>query len=235
MKKLTKLSIPLLAMLIIVVSSTITVFAKGNVSYQVGEQCFVFEPGSEYSVTDLFTDTKGVMPGDVIKQQITVTNDLPDDLSICVYMRSLGSQEGTEKFLSQLQLTVVDGDGIEVFNDTVDKSSEWVHIGTYSSENASDILNVTLTVPISMGNEFQEQIGYVDWQFKAEEIWEENAPMKPEDEKVDGSTSMPSPQTGDNLHFGRYIVLMLLCSMLLLLKGVYAVRHYGKKEVNKKQ
>lgn len=233
MKKLTKLSIPLLAMLIIVVSSTITVYAKGNVSYHVGERCFVFEPGSVYSVTDLFTNMKGVMPGDTITQQITVTNDLPDDLSIRVYMRSLGSQEGTEKFLSQLQLTVVDGDGIEVFNDMVDKSSEWVHIGTYSAESASDILNVTLTVPISMGNEFQEQIGYVDWQFKAEEIWEENAPMKPEDEKVDGSTSTPTPQTGDNLHFGRYIVLMLLCSMLLLVVGGYVVRHYGKEEVKK--
>ena len=232
MKKLIKLAIALLITIIIVVASAITVLAGGSVSYQIGEHSFTFEPGSEYSVTDLFTDMKNVMPGDTITQQVTITNDLPDDLSIRVYMRSLGAQEGTEKFLSQMHLKVVDGDDIEVFNDTVDRASEWVHIGTYDSDNASDVLYLTLEVPITMGNEFQENIGYVDWQFKAEEIWEEETP---DGETPPGdSTSTPaagiSPDTGDNMHFGQYIVLMLVCSVVLLVTGKYiAKRNHNRK------
>ena len=72
----------------------------GSVTYDGDAQSFVFLPGSDDSPTDLFPDFKGVMPGDRLTQTLRLRND--SDHRVRLYLRSLGSESGSEEFLSQM-------------------------------------------------------------------------------------------------------------------------------------
>ena len=204
MKKMKTLFITL----ILVISSVMPVFAAdGKVNYNGNAREFIFEPGSKYSPTDLFPNFKNVMPGDSIAQKITVKNDASNRVKVKIYMRSLGAHAESEEFLSKLKLRVEKSEDNEMaymFDAAASETAQltdWVCLGTLYSGGEVN-LNVVLDVPVELDNEYSQQIGYLDWEFKVEEF-----PIEDDD---------PTPQTGDNANITLWVIGICVAAVILI-------------------
>ena len=194
--------------------------ADGKVTYSGNAGSFVFAPGSEYSLTDLFPNFKSVMPGDTLTQKITVKNDADNKVKVKVYMRSLGAHEDSVEFLSQLKLKVrksAENEMAYMFDAKANETAgltDWVCLGTLYSGGEVN-LDVSLEVPVELDNMFQEKIGYLDWEFMIEEF-----PVEPDDPTP--------PQTGDESNMTLWISAASLSAVLLIILFIY--RRKEKKE-----
>jgi hypothetical protein len=135
------------------------------------------------------------MPGDVLTQRIVIKNDANRNAHVTVYLRALGGHEDPESvyLLSQLQLTVKQvGKEDPLFEAPANETAqltEWTSLGTVKSGGTVE-LEVTLTVPVTLDNTFKKLVGYLDWQFRVEEI-----------------PASDVPPTGDQMNLGLYITL----------------------------
>lgn len=183
--------------------------ADGKVTYNGQAKQFIFEPGSEYSPTDLFPNFKDVMPGDSLTQKITVKNDVSHNVKVKIYMRSLGAHEESKEFLSQLGLRVrksTDNEMAYMFDATADETAQltdWVYLGTLYSGGEVN-LDVILDVSVELDNEFQSKIGYLDWEFMIEEYPVEDSDPKP-------------PQTGDETDMGIYLAVCGIAIFIIII------------------
>jgi hypothetical protein len=211
-KTVKKISALLLALALAACFSVAAFAADSSVSYEGGAEKFVFLPGSSASETDLFDNFKGVMPGDVVVQHITVKNNYQGSDKVNLYLRAETHQDdGTQlsaavqealadsvsmkAFLSQLSMTVKNGDTVlyEATADQLDGLAENVLLGTFYPGNVAK-LTVELKVPVELGNAYANRIGEVDWVFVAEEV---NDP--------DPVPVVPGPTTSDTLNAALWI------------------------------
>ena len=187
MKKTLKTISALALVLVLLLGMSATAFAESKVTYEGGAEKFVFLPGSEYTETDLFENFKGVMPGDVITQEITVQNNYTKAEKVNIYLRAVVHDEqgnplseevartedlvSMQDFLSQLTMTVKQGDKVlfSASPDELDGLKENVLLGTFPGRSKT-ILTVELSVPFELGNEYANRVGEVDWIFTAEEV-----------------------------------------------------------------
>lgn len=187
MKKILKTISALALVLVLLLGMSATAFAESKVTYEGGAEKFVFLPGSEYSETDLFENFKGVMPGDVITQEITVQNNYTKAEKVKIYLRAVVHDEqgnplseevartedlvSMQDFLSQLTMTVKQGDKVlfSASPDELDGLKENVLLGAFPGKSYTKLV-VELSVPIELGNEYANRVGEVDWVFTAEEV-----------------------------------------------------------------
>lgn len=198
-----KKSIAFLCILALLLPCVIPVkAADGNVTYSGDAGDIIFAPGSDYAPSDLFPNFKNVMPGDSITQTITVKNDASKKVKVKIYVRSLGAREDSVDFLSQLRLRVekseenVMGYMFDAAANESAQLTDWVCLGTLYSGGEVN-LNVILDVPVALDNQYQQQIGYLQWEFMIEEHVIE--PTDPE-----------PPKTGDDAQIFLGIGMMMI-------------------------
>lgn len=172
--------------LLLAFSLSTTVFAvPASITFNGFSDGFDFQPGSEYTETDLFDNLKGVMPGDTLTQSITFTNSAPDCDFVQLYLRAVTHDETdnplSEKvaeqetvatmrdFLSQLSMKVWNGTSLiyAASADALDGLEHNVFLGTFRTGETTT-MNVELTVPIELDNRYANRVGEVDWVFHVE-------------------------------------------------------------------
>lgn len=194
MKKNIMRSICLL--LLLTFSFSVTTLATGNVTYDCGEHVFLFESGNDEFPTDLFSELKDVMPGDTVNQVIRIRNSKKSNMNSKIYLRSLGSTEEGKAFLSQLSMQISTNGGEELFDAAPNEKAQlkdWVYLGML--EPGADVeLYLTLSVPMTLEDEYQDSLGCVQWEFRSEEI----------------SIEEEGPKTGDNYRIVLYVLLTIV-------------------------
>lgn len=213
MNKFIKFATSLLAAAALAMGCVSVAFADdSSVTFKDHDEAFVFMNGTEWHATDLFDNFKGVMPGDNLRQLVTVTNEDPDGRTVKIYMRAEAHDEegnplatavaedetvaSMQDFLAQMHMTVA-CEGSVIFDGqphVEDGLSEYVLLGEFAT-GESKTLEVTLSVPLEMGNDYAYREGEVDWVFYVEEP---DIPLPPVDDGED-NPDLPSPNDPDDL------------------------------------
>lgn len=88
-RKMNKLASLLLAAAMLLSLSATIFAADSTITFKGAQEGFDFQPGSEYTATDLFGSFKDVMPGDRLTETIQVKNEADDCDYIKLYMRAV--------------------------------------------------------------------------------------------------------------------------------------------------
>ena len=186
MKKSCRAICSLVLMLLMVMSLASTAFAASpSITFNGFSKGFDFQPGSEYTQTDLFGSFKNVMPGDTVTETITFTNSATDCDFVNLYMRAEAHDETANplshkvaeketaatmtEFLSKLSMKVWNGTELiyDASPDQLDGLKTNKFLGTFRTGETAT-LKVELTVPIELDNKFANRVGEVDWIFHVE-------------------------------------------------------------------
>ena len=186
MKKSFKAITSLVLMLLAVLSMSVTAFAASpSITFKGHTEGFDFQPGSDYTVTDLFGNFKNVMPGDTVEETITFTNSAADCSFVNLYMRAEAHDEtknplsenvkGKEtvatmkEFRSKLAMKVWNGEKLiyEASPDQLRGLQSNMLLGTFRN-GETGTLKVQLSVPIDLDNKYANRVGEVDWIFHVE-------------------------------------------------------------------
>lgn len=185
MKRTCKTIFSLVLTLLLTVSLATSAFATSSITFKGFSAGFDFQPGSEYTETDLFDGFKNVMPGDTVTDTITFTNEATDCDYVNLYMRAVAHDEAgnplSEKvaeketvatmteFLSKLSMKVWNGTKLiyDASPDQLDGLQNNTLLGTFRTGDTTT-LKVELTVPIELDTRFANRVGEVDWIFHVE-------------------------------------------------------------------
>lgn len=137
-KKIVSLLLAVIAVLGMVTSASA---AESEIIFHGKEDLFEVAPGSVYTETDLFENYKNVMPGDVLYEQITVTNAYDGCDYVKIWMGALlHDEEGnpiSPNVLAELEADDRKGElsNLEYMHDFLDQMVMTVWVGKMEDEN----------------------------------------------------------------------------------------------------
>ena len=105
-----------------------------------------------------------------------------------------------------------------MFDASADKTAQltdWVYLGTLYSGGEVN-LDVTLSVPVELDNIFQNEIGYLDWEFRVEEF-----PVEPSD---------PTPPQTGNSDVIIWSAVAVFASIMIVLLLVFRRRMQDEEQ-----
>lgn len=137
--------------------------APCQVIYRGGEESFTFTPLS----ADLFERFKKLMPGSLVTQVVTLTNQTDDRAQLLLRREPIGKRE--KAFLAHASLAATLG-GKKLFDyaGTGDKLTEPVLLKVMEA-NETIVIELELTISKSLGNEYQSKCLEFPWTFIARE------------------------------------------------------------------
>lgn len=264
-KKTSKLIISLMVACTILFAFSISGFALSAVKSSNSEPTVTLNKTGNEKVgfsfnrdnADLFDNFKGVMPGDKLTQDIYVENKadgISGSTSFEIYLyaengeiSNLVNGKTPDDLFSKIKFKV-NMDGKELELKKTDDNVNGVNLGNFDL-NESKKLQVTMEVPIELGNEYQNAEGKINWYFYAqqgesEDIVDpdvpldnspEDKPVKPSDEKTppleeikDEAIPLESiPKTNDNSSLIFFGVIALVA-----VAGVVSLNVVRKKKKN---
>lgn len=187
---------------------TVTAFAADTptVTYDSAKGTFAFQNLDNDRLFGAFQD---LMPGDERTTEISI--ELKNlSRSARLYLRAEPNSEDVE-VLKTLKLSVKQSGATLDESNGATSLNQNVLLGTFSGDSTT-VLDVTLTVPVTVGNEMARQTGELQWIFTVQEDGDDPivVPVTP-------------PQTGDDSHIGLYVTVMLIsgiaiCILLFLTK-----------------
>ena len=235
MKNMKRIFTSLLMTLVLVMAlapAALAADTTATVDITGKKDTFVFSPGSGASSTDLFPNFKNVMPGDTVTQRIEITHKGVGLDKFKLYMRAVphnnanqpqtpvlrneGSVAEMNDFLSQLELRIYKGPNTTVTPiysgspDGANQLKDFILLGEFT-KGRKGVITAELTVPITMGNEFADRMGEVDWEFLIEEV-----------------PPAIIPQTGDTTNLGVLIGVSVLSLAAIVVVVVILLRKKKK-------
>lgn len=196
--------------------------ADASVKYVGSYFGFAPDDGSTGGNGLFLENFQNMMPGGTYTQTVTISNTSGNQIN--VYLRGDPGTESVAGLLKLVTFSIADQNGTLVADTqtakswpdngyTTNSTEKYLSLGTFYSGDTRT-LTVTLNVPASMGNEYQDAKGTVKWVFQADVYEPYNPPVNTPTPTTTiplnpgitittgGGTQIPlSPGTGDTTNF----------------------------------
>ncbi len=260
MKRLRKWTITFFVTAMFICNAGVCVSAADStITFHGDSAGFDFNPGSEYTQTDLFDNFKNAMPGDKLTETITVTNKASDCDYVKLYMRAVAHDENGNPLTYDEAFEASDGKdqtGVEGQRDeTVATMADFLaqlsmrvykgesliydaspdELGGLTENVFLDTLrhgeNVTLTVELVVPLELGND--YANRVGEVDWIFTSESFDDPEPEP-EVPTELPTdrPHTGDDSNIALYVMLAVLC---VVIGAILMIRQKKNVDKNRKE
>ncbi len=232
-KSLKKTGVAVLCAMLFFSIATCALAAASSATYKGPATLFGFVP-DDGSVSGLFNNLQGLMPGGTYTQQITVDNT--SGTRVDIYLRGEAFVQAVQTIAPQAMLTSSANDLLDRItfklkdgSSTIAEgalSSAWpasgsgyntgsgkfIRLGTFYSGTHKE-LTLELSVPSDLGNEYQDAVGKVRWVFQAD-VYQGGGgggdeyppiPLGPPTITIDGQRIPLAPGTGDSVNANMYL------------------------------
>ncbi|MFT3951941.1 MAG: hypothetical protein QM689_08380 [Oscillospiraceae bacterium] len=179
---------------------------------------------------DLFANFKNLIPGETVAQTVKISNDYDEPTDIYFYARFTESTDENKALVEKLLkdyavITIADADGNVIYTGPVWGDAEGgislkepLFLKSFAPGDKENY-TVTLSLAKETGNDYSNLLGSVDWIFTANGA-----------QDTPNTSDVPSVQTGLNLSYGIYVLIMSLSGAAIVLLQILGKRKRAEEK-----